>query len=98
MSREYLLESEFLKKSTGFKSIGYNTLEDGFLRMVEKREDAKPLTYLEEAKLNMDCANIDRVAEVKEVLLYQVKARDISFVRNFSLLESLDLIKIDNLD
>ena len=35
MSREYLLESEFLKKSTGFKSIGYNTLEDGFLRMVE---------------------------------------------------------------
>jgi len=98
MSREYLLESEFLKKSTGFKSIGYNTLEDGFLRVVEKREDAKPLTALEEEKINMDCTNINLVADVKEVLLYQLKVRDISFVRNFGLLKSLDLIRMDNLD
>lgn len=98
MSREYLLESEFLKKSTGFKSIGPNTLEDGFLRVVEKREDAKPLTYLEEAKINMDCTNINLVADVKEVLLYQLKVSDISFVRNFGLLERLDLIRLDNLD
>lgn len=98
MSREYELRSEFLKKATGLKSVDRNSFEEGFLGMIEKKKDARQMSDVDLETLKMDCLNIDLVSEVKEVLLYQMNVKDISFLKSFTFLEKLDLIKINNLD